>query len=116
MSKVSMPRPRYVAFELAAPAPVPRRAFANAIRAAARAGGWAEADAPQLTRYAWPHGVVRVEHLHAARARGLLAGITWAQDGAGPRVGVQVRTLATSGTLKALAGMTGVLGGRDAPN
>ncbi|MEA3191243.1 MAG: hypothetical protein QOD77_1825 [Thermoplasmata archaeon] len=114
MSKVSMPRPRYLAFEVAAGAPVPRKAFASALRAAARAGGWAESDAPQLTRYAWPHGVVRVEHLHAARARGLLAGITWAQDGAGPRAEVRVRTLATSGTLKALAARTGVLGSRDA--
>lgn len=107
MSKLSMPRPRYVAFRITAARPVDRRAVANAVRDAA--GTWpAGATAPHLTRYAWPHGVVRVEHTEASALRALLVGLR--------RIGdqdVAVDTLATSGTLKALAASTGVLIKRD---
>lgn len=101
MSKVSMPRPRYVAFRIDGAKPLARRAVANALRAASK--DWPEGTAPQLTRYAWPHGIVRVEHEHAARARALLAGL---RDIEGP---VGVETLSTSGTLAALTGRIGVL-------
>ena|SRR5688572_20511925 len=111
MSKVSMPRPRYVAFQMAGAQPVSRRAFANALRGRARHEGWADADGPHLTRYAWPHGIVRVEHTHLARCRALLPGVTWAMEG-GARVEIAVETLSSSGTLKALAGRVGVLRGR----
>jgi RNase P/RNase MRP subunit POP5 len=111
MSKVAMPRPRYVAFELKASAPVSRRAFANALKGRARHEGWADADGPHLTRYAFPHGIVRVEHSRAAACRALLTAITWAVDG-GQKVELAVRTLSTSGTLKALTGRVGVLAQR----
>jgi RNase P/RNase MRP subunit POP5 len=108
-----MPRPRYIAFHLAG-SPLTRRAVANAIRARARQDAWRDADAPQLTRYAWPHGIVRVEHLHATRARRLLEAITAAAEG-DRKIAVTIATLGTSGTLKALTGRLGVLTRRDAP-
>ena len=108
MSKVSMPRPRYLAFEVKAATPVSRRAFANALKGRARHEGWADADGPHLTRYAFPHGIVRVEHTHAAKGRALLAGVTWAVEG-GARVELTVEPLSTSGTLKALTDRVGVL-------
>lgn len=102
MSKVSMPRPRYIAFRIDAAAPVSRRGVGNALRAASK--GWPEEQAPKLTRYEWPHGIVRVEHTGQAAARKLLAGLT-AMDGAP----VKVETLSASGTLKALTTRLGVL-------
>lgn len=114
MSKVAMPRPRYVAFEVKAAAPVSRRAFANALKGRARHEGWPDADGPHLTRYAFPHGIVRVEHSRAAACRALLGAVTWAVEG-GARVELAVRTLSTSGTLKALTGRVGVLRERAAP-
>jgi RNase P/RNase MRP subunit POP5 len=103
-----MPRPRYVAFEVESASPVSRKAFANALKGRARHDGWADADGPHLTRYAFPHGIVRVEHTHAAKARELLAAVTWAMEGAA-RVEMRVRTVSTSGTLKALTARTGAL-------
>lgn len=97
-----MPRPRYIAFRIAAAAPLPRRAVGNALRAAST--GWPEDKAPKLTRYEWPHGIVRVEHTEQAAARKLLAALT-AMDGAA----VKVETLSASGTLKALTERIGVL-------
>ena len=114
MSKVSMPRPRYLAFEVKAASPVSRRAFSNALKGRARHEGWSDADGPHLTRYAFPHGIVRVEHTRAAACRTLLAGLTWAVEGAA-RVELSVRTTSTSGTLKALTGRVGVLKERAAP-
>ena len=108
MSKVSMPRPRYLAFEVQAAAPVSRKAFANALKGRARHEGWADGDGPHLTRYAFPHGIVRVEHTRQAAARDLLPRVTWAMEG-GARVEFTVRTLSASGTLKALTGRLGVL-------
>ena len=114
MSKVSMPRPRYLAFEVKGAAPVSRRAFSNALKGRARHEGWPDADGPHLTRYAFPHGIVRVEHTRAAECRALLAGVTWAVEG-GARVELAVATLSTSGTLKALTDRVGVLKERAAP-
>lgn len=111
MSKVSMPRPRYLAFRLAGP-PLSRRAFANALRGRARHEGWTDAQGPHLTRYGWPHGIVRVEHTEQQRARDLLGRVAWAVEG-DARVEVQVETLSASGTLKALTGRVGVLRERD---
>ena len=109
-----MPRPRYVAFELASATPVSRKAFANALRGRARHEGWPDADGPHLTRYAYPHGIVRVEHTHADKARRLLAAVTWAVEDGG-KVELAVRTLSTSGTLKALTDRVGVLKERASP-
>ncbi|MFA5943061.1 MAG: hypothetical protein WC876_01190 [Candidatus Thermoplasmatota archaeon] len=114
MSKVSMPRPRYLAFEVKAPAPLGRRAFANALKGRARHEGWADAEGPHLTRYAFPHGIVRVEHTRSAACRKLLAAVTWAIEG-NARIEFAVVPLSTSGTLKALTDRVGVLKERAAP-
>ncbi|MEA3137034.1 MAG: hypothetical protein QOC71_1315 [Thermoplasmata archaeon] len=114
MSKVAMPRPRYLAFEVKAATPVSRRAFANALKGRARSEGWPDSEGPHLTRYAFPHGIVRVEHTRSADCRALLGGVTWAVEG-GARVELAVRTLSTSGTLKALTDRVGVLKERAAP-
>ncbi len=108
MSKVSMPRPRYLAFEVQAAAPVSRRAFASALKGRARQEGWSDADGPHLTRYAFPHGIVRVEHTRQAAARELLPRLAWAMEGAA-RIDLSVRTLSASGTLKALTDRLGIL-------
>jgi RNase P/RNase MRP subunit POP5 len=103
-----MPRPRYLAFEVQAAAPVSRRAFANALKGRARQEGWSDGDGPHLTRYAFPHGIVRVEHTRQAAARDLLPRVTWVMEGVS-RVDLAVRTLSASGTLKALTGRLGIL-------
>ena len=108
MSKVSMPRPRYVAFRIDGDKPVSRRAFNNALKGRARHEGWADADGPHLTRFGWPHGIVRVEHTHLAKCRELLPRITWAVEG-DAKVTFAVTTLSSSGTLKALTDRVGVL-------
>jgi RNase P/RNase MRP subunit POP5 len=106
-----MPRPRYIAFRIEG-AQVSRRAFGNALRGRARHEGWTDAQGPHLTRFAWPHGIVRVEHTEQAKARDLLARITWAVEGEA-KAELRVETLATSGTLSALTDKVGVLGTRE---
>lgn len=105
MSKISMPRPRYVAFRITAEKAVPRRAISQALRQASAT--WVESTAPQLTRYEWPHGIVRVEHMHQAAARDLLNTLSVIDGQA-----VTVETLSASGTLKALTDRLGVLAKR----
>ncbi|HUR62783.1 MAG TPA: hypothetical protein VM286_10550 [Candidatus Thermoplasmatota archaeon] len=111
MSKVSMPRPRYIAFRIEG-APVSRRAFGNALRGRARHEGWADGQGPHLTRFAWPHGIVRVEHTEQEKARLLLGRITWAAEGEA-RCELRVATLAASGTLSALTEKVGFLQARE---
>ena len=105
-----MDRPRYVAFQVEAPAALPRRAVAEAVQRAAREAGWPQGEAPQLTRYAFPHGIVRVPHERLADVRRLLPAI--AMVGAQP---VRVATLRTSGTLLALTSALGLLQERSEP-
>lgn len=100
-----MPRPRYIAFRIDGPGPLARRAVGQALRLAS--AHWPEGSAPQLTRYEWPHGIVRVEHTSSARARDLLNGLQ-VMDGQA----VVVTALSTSGTLKALTTRVGVLRNR----
>lgn len=109
-----MPRPRYVAFQVTGAQPVSRRAFGNALKGRARQEGWGDNDGPHLTRYGWPHGIVRVEHTRQAACRHLLPTVTWAMEG-GARVELAVETLSSSGTLKALTERLGVLKERAAP-
>jgi RNase P/RNase MRP subunit POP5 len=103
-----MERPRYIAFRLHGPTAVSRRAFGNALRGRARHEGWQDADGPHLTRYEWPHGIVRTAHTHQAKTKGLLGRITWAVEGAG-KVELKVETLSASGTLRALTDRVGFL-------
>lgn len=99
-----MPRPRYVAFRLEAAQPVTRRGLGLALRDACKACAWPAERPLQLTRFAWPYGIVRVEHTEAAAARRLLAQVVGCDGQA-----VQVVPLGTSGTLKALTTRLGVL-------
>ncbi len=103
-----MLRPRYIAFTLAASRPISRRAFSNALKGRARQEGWADDAAPQLTRYEWPNGIIRVEHDRQAAARGLLGTLTWVMEGES-KVALSVETVSASGTLKALTGRVGFL-------
>lgn len=108
MSKVAMPRPRYIAARIDSPRDVPRRAFTQALAAAARDAGLAGEAVPQLTRYGDGHAIVRADHKHERAARLLLPLITHVADG-GARWAVQVATLSTAGTLRALTDRIGVL-------
>lgn len=99
-----MVRPRYIAFELAGPVPLSRRDVGVALSAAAKTN-WT-GPPPQLTRYSWPHGIVRVEHDQLLAARKLLAGL---HDHLHRTT---LRTVSTSGTLRALTARTGRLAER----
>ncbi len=102
-----MPRPRYVAFQLTGPEPLARRDVGAALSAAAKVG-W-QGPAPHLTRYAWPHGIVRVEHDQLAALKTLLAALPERMHQ------TTLRTLSTSGTLAALTGRLGILAERAEP-
>lgn len=99
-----MPRPRYVAFRIDAAKPATRRGVGTALRDACKAAAWPAERPLQLTRFAWPHGIVRVEHTESAAARRILASLTTCEGQA-----VQVETLGTSGTLLALTTRLGIL-------
>ncbi|HLF16217.1 MAG TPA: hypothetical protein VI796_02155, partial [Candidatus Thermoplasmatota archaeon] len=72
MSKVEAVRPRYIAFRIHAARPVSRRALQEALQGGARGARLAEGQAPHLTRYEFPHAIVRTEHDVAAAVRDLL--------------------------------------------
>ena len=97
MSKVAAPRPRYIAFRMDG-ADLGRRKVAEGLRTIAP---WMH-----LTRWAHPHGIVRVDHEHVGQARKMLA--------KGVIAGNPIETLRTSGTLKALTSALGILADRDA--
>ena len=109
MSNIAMVRPRYVAFELSGREPLARRDVTQAITTAAKSTpGWA-GPPPQMTRYSWPHGIVRVEHDQLAAVRKLLSGLAERLHD------TKVRTLSSSGTLAALTGRLGILAERSEP-
>lgn len=112
MSKAHDPHWRYVALELDGPRPVSRRSLQNAIVGRARREG--VSDAPQLTRYAWPHAIVKVHHHALAAARAWLGRIDFAVEGE-QKVPLRVRTLSSSGTIKALTDRLGILQERVEP-
>lgn len=105
MSKISMPRPRYIAFRIDGGKPVSRRALGQALRVAS--AHWEAGTAPQLTRYEWPHGIVRIEHTQQGAARSLLASLVELEGGP-----ATVVPLSASGTLKALTTRLGILQAR----
>lgn len=107
MSKVEMPRPRYVALRIHSARPVTRRGLANALAGAARRAGWPDAEAPHLTRFAHPDAIVRVEHTRQAALPGLLAMVERVSDGEAQPV--RLESVLASGTLRALTARTGRL-------
>lgn len=107
MSKAHDPHWRYVAFRLEG-RPVSRRALQNALKGTARRHGVPEEHLPQLTRYAWPHAITRIDHRHLEDLRALLPRIQWAIEG-DERVALAVETLSSSGTIAALTRRLGIL-------
>ncbi len=114
MSKAHDPHWRYVAFRIDAETPLSRRAVGNAILGRARREDVPDDEAPQLTRYAWPHGIVRVPHHQLAAARDWLPRVTFAVE-AGTKIPLTLETLSSSGTLKALTTRLGILTERGVP-
>ena len=114
VSKAHDPHWRYVAFRLHGETPLSRRAVQNAVLGRARREGVPDDEAPQLTRYEWPHAIVRVHHFHLAAVREWLPRITWAVEAAA-RVPVTVETLSSSGTIRALTRRLGILEERGRP-
>lgn len=108
MSKAHMPHWRYVACKLDGARAPGRRGLQTTLTQAARAAGAPEGELPELTRYEWPHFIVRVRHTQLPLARAWLPRIRAVRD-AGADVAVQVETLATSGTIKTLTDRLGVL-------
>jgi len=110
VSRIDMPRPRYVAFQVDVAQEgreVPRRAVQEALRAALRSGG--TVVEAQLTRYAFPHGIARATHDRQAALTQALGRLRGPEAG-----GWSARTLGASGTLRALTDRLGVLHERDA--
>ncbi len=107
MSKAHDPHWRYIALQLAGPRPISRRSLQNALLGRARKEDIADALAPQLTRFEWPHAIVRVHHHQLAAAREWLPRIDFAVEG--DKTPLAVETLSASGTIKTLTDRLGIL-------
>lgn len=107
MSKAHDPHWRYVAFRMEG-ATVTRRALGNAIKGIFRKAGWPDEELPQLTRFHWPHAIVKVHHFRLAETRELLPTVTWAVEAAA-KVAFTTETLSSSGTIKSLTDRLGIL-------
>lgn len=99
MSKIEHDRPRHVALSLAGPA-IARRDLQVALERAWTGPG----PAPRVTRFDFPHAFVRVRHDQLEALRRALTK---------PVESLRVTSLATSGTLRGLSAMTGLLPRRD---
>ncbi len=114
MSKAHDPHWRYIAFRITSQTKLSRRAIQNAITGRARHEKLPEAELPQLTRYEYPHAIIRVPHTRVSDARRLLQNLTWAIDAATKHT-LQVETLLTSGTIKTLTTRLNILQQRGEP-
>jgi RNase P/RNase MRP subunit POP5 len=110
MSKAGSPRWRYIAMRLEG-TPIARKALQNAIIGRAR---HEQVPEPHLTRFEWPHAIVRATHATAEATRAMLGRLTFAVEN-DAKVELKAVTLGTSGTLKALTGRHRILMQR-APN
>lgn len=108
MSKAHDPHWRYVACRLEGSRPVSRRALQNALKGRFRKLGFEDPELPQLTRYQWPHAIVKVPHHRLADARAGLPKMDWAIEG-GAKVALRTETLLSSGTIKTLTDRLGIL-------
>jgi RNase P/RNase MRP subunit POP5 len=108
MSKAHDPHWRYVAFRLDGPNAISRRALGNAIKGRFRKNGWPDEELPQLTRFEWPHAIVKVNHFRLADCRETLPTMDWAVEGEA-KVSFKVETLSSSGTIKSLTDRIGFL-------
>lgn len=94
MSKAHDPHWRYVAVKLDGPA-MDRRDLSRALGRWFQS--WQGSERPQLTRFEWPHAIVKVHHFKLAELRAALD----AESG--------VETMSSSGTIKALTTRLGIL-------
>jgi hypothetical protein len=91
VSKVEHPRPRHLLVRFEG-RPVSRGELQDALKARLREAGWSGPPV-RLTRFAWPHACLMVEHTGLPRLRELVPG-DWGS--------VRAQTLRASGTLRAL--------------
>lgn len=114
MSKAHDPHWRYVAFRLDGERPISRRALGNALKGRFRKDGWTDEELPQLTRFEWPHAIIKVHHHRLDDARAGLPKMDWAIENAA-KVAFTVETLSSSGTIKTLTDRLGILADRGQP-
>jgi RNase P/RNase MRP subunit POP5 len=110
VSKAPDPHWRYVALRLECPRPVSRRAVQNALTGAGRQHGVVDEWLPQLTRFGWPHAIVRMHHHQLAAAREWLPKVDFVVEG--DKLPFSVATLSSSGTIKTLTDRLGLLAER----
>lgn len=113
MSKAHWDHYRYIAFKLEGPT-VTRRAADHGIRGRARKDGIPDDKMPQLTRYEWPYGIVKIDHKFDRTLRDSLTKWHFVVM-QGEKVRVDAKPLSTSGTIKALTTRLGVLQKRLGP-
>lgn len=106
MSKAHDPHWRYIATHFDGPA-VSRQAMQNALIGRFRKAGWPNEDLPQLTRFSWPHAIIKFPHYRSLEGRELLPKLDWAIDG--NKIQFATKTLRTSGTIKTLTDSLGIL-------
>lgn len=100
MSKAHDPHWRYVAVRLTGTG-CSRSALGSAIKAAAKAAS-VEGDLPQLTRFEWPHAIVKMHHFQLADSRNWLPALR--------APGIEsVATLSASGTIRTLTDRLDIL-------
>jgi RNase P/RNase MRP subunit POP5 len=100
MSKAHDPHWRYIAVKFTGTAPS-RSGLQNAIKGRFRKSGWPEEELPQLTRYKWPHAIIKFPHTRAIEGREVLPNMDWAIEG-GEKLVFTTEPLRTSGTIKTL--------------
>lgn len=107
MSKAHFVHWRYIAVALDGPK-VSRRDLNRAVLELGRSRGLPEDRWPSLTRYDFPHALVRVQHMDAWPCREWLAkGLTVKHNG--KATSLAVATLRTSGTVKTVTEKLGIL-------
>ncbi|MGB1586361.1 MAG: hypothetical protein ACPHID_04885 [Thermoplasmatota archaeon] len=107
MSKAHFVHWRYIAVKMDGPK-LSRRELNKAVMALGRKRGLPEGRWPSLTRYEYPHAIIRVQHMDAWACRQWLAAGLAVKDGATPAT-LALETLSSSGTIKTLTERLGIL-------
>ncbi len=107
MSKAHDPHWRYIALSLSG-GPATRRSLQNAVLGRARKEGIPDDQAPQLTRFEWPHAIVKVHHHRLIEAREWLPRVAFVVE-AGSKLPLGVATMKSSGTIRSLTDRLGIL-------
>ncbi len=107
MSKAHDPHWRYIALALTG-GPATRRSLQNAVLGRARKEGIPDDQAPQLTRFEWPHAIVKVHHHRLIEACEWLPRVSFVVE-AGAKLPLGVATMKASGTIRSLTARLGIL-------